>query len=158
MIPKLSLLECIKCSSSLSLEEIKLLAIVSWIFQISNFLRSNSISFKYGLFSLRYFSSDSVLFLSLLFSCSIQFLLQTYLLLLVLVYHNFLFPDQKGPWFSLLSLKWFLMLLLALSFLFLAPKNFYLNNVIFSFLSFSSPFFFSKYNFKFIFWALYHLN
>ena len=37
MISVLSLFECIMHSSSLSLEEIKLIAIVNWIFHGSNF-------------------------------------------------------------------------------------------------------------------------
>ena len=37
MISMSSLSECITCSSSLSLEEMKLFAIVNWIFHVSNF-------------------------------------------------------------------------------------------------------------------------
>ena len=71
MISLLSLLECITCSLSLSLEEIKLIAIVNWFFRVSEFLRSFMISFKYRLILLRYSSSDSFLFISPLFSYSI---------------------------------------------------------------------------------------
>ena len=39
MISMLSLFECILRSSSLSLEEIKLIAIVNWIFHMPDFLR-----------------------------------------------------------------------------------------------------------------------
>ena len=38
MISMLSFSECITCSSSLSLEETKLIAIVNWIFQVLDFL------------------------------------------------------------------------------------------------------------------------
>ena len=70
MISVLSLCECITRSSSWLLEDIKLIAIVKWIFHVSDILRS-FISFKYGLTLLRYSSIDSALFLSLLLSYSI---------------------------------------------------------------------------------------
>ena len=63
----LSLVECVIRSSSLSKEELKLFAIVNWIFHLSDVL----ISFKYGLIFLRYSSTNSVLFLSLLLSYSV---------------------------------------------------------------------------------------
>ena len=72
----LLLSECITCSSSLSMEETKLFAVVNWIFPVSNFLRLFMMSFKYGLISLRYSSTDSVLFPSLLLLYSKQLLLQ----------------------------------------------------------------------------------
>ena len=72
----LLLSECITCSSSLSMEETNLFAIVNWIFPVSNFLRLFMMSFKYGLISLRYSSTDSVLFPSLLLLYSKQLLLQ----------------------------------------------------------------------------------
>ena len=72
----LLLSECITCSSSLSMEETKLFAIVNWIFPVSNFLRLFMMSFKYGLISLRYSSTDSVSFPSLLLLYSKQLLLQ----------------------------------------------------------------------------------
>ena len=72
----LLLSECITCSSSLSTEETNLFAIVNWIFPVSNFLRLFMMSFKYGLISLRYSSTDSVLFPSLLLLYSKQLLLQ----------------------------------------------------------------------------------
>ena len=71
MISILSLFECITRSSSVSLEEIKLIAIAIWIFQVSDFVRLFMISFKYDLILLRHYSDDSVLFLSLLPSYSI---------------------------------------------------------------------------------------
>ena len=55
-------------SSSLSMEEIKLLAIVNWIFHVPDILKLFMMLFKYGLTLLRYSSTDSVLFLSLLLS------------------------------------------------------------------------------------------
>ena len=67
----LSLFECITRSPSLSLEEMKLVAIVNLIFHVSDFLGFFVVSFKYGLILLRYSSFDSVLFLSPLLSYSI---------------------------------------------------------------------------------------
>ena len=66
----LSLLQCITCSSLLSVEEIKLFAIVNWIFHVSDFLELFMISFKYGLILSKYSSTGSVLFLSPLLSYS----------------------------------------------------------------------------------------
>ena len=60
----LSFFECITCSSSLSLEEIKLIAIFNYIFHVSDLLRLFMMSFKYGLIALRNSLSDRVLFLS----------------------------------------------------------------------------------------------
>ena len=57
-------------------EEVKLSAIINWIFHVSDFLRSFMMSFKYVLILLRYPSNDYVLFLSSLLSYSIQLLLQ----------------------------------------------------------------------------------
>ena len=71
MISMPSLFECILCSSLLSTEEIKLFAIVSWIFYLSDSLRLFMMSFKYGLILLRCSSTDSILFLSLLVPYSI---------------------------------------------------------------------------------------
>ena len=71
MISMLSLYGCITCSSSLSIEKLKLIAIVYWIFHVLDFLRLFIMSFKYGLILLRYSSANSVLFLSLLLSNSI---------------------------------------------------------------------------------------
>ena len=56
----LLLFECITCSSSLSLEKIKLITVVNWFFHVSYFLRSIMISFNYDLLLLRYSSIDSV--------------------------------------------------------------------------------------------------
>ena len=63
----LTFFEFITHSSSVCLEEIKLIAIANWIFHVSDFLRSFIVSLKYGLTLLRYSSIDSVLFLSPLF-------------------------------------------------------------------------------------------
>ena len=49
MISLLSLFECIMHSSSLSLEQIKLVAVANWIFHVPDFLRLFMISFKYEL-------------------------------------------------------------------------------------------------------------
>ena len=62
----LSLFGCIKRSSSLSMEEIKLFTIAYCIFHVSDILRLFIMSFKYGLILLRYYLTDSVLFLSTL--------------------------------------------------------------------------------------------
>ena len=66
----LSFFECITRSSSLSLEDIKLIAIVNWFFHVSYFLRSFMIFFRYGLNLLTYSTTNSVFFLSPLLSCS----------------------------------------------------------------------------------------
>ena len=63
----LSLFECITRFLSFSMEEIKLFAIVNWVFHVSDFLRLFIMSFKYGPILLRYSSTDRVLFLSSLF-------------------------------------------------------------------------------------------
>ena len=86
--------ECITRSSSLSLEEIKVIAIVNGIFHVSDFSRLFIMSFKYGLTILRYSSADRVLFLSLLISYSIQLLLQKLLTLTGL--NNLLLHTEEG--------------------------------------------------------------
>ena len=63
--------ECIIRFLSLALEEIKLIPIVNWIFNVSDFLRLLWMHFKRGLTLLRYSSADSLLFLSSLLSDSI---------------------------------------------------------------------------------------
>ena len=70
MIPMLSLFESIRRSWSLSsLLQIKLIAIVSWIFYVLDFLRLFMIFLKHGLILFRYSSIDIVfLSLSLLYS------------------------------------------------------------------------------------------
>ena len=71
MIPILSLFESIRCSWSLSsLLQIKLIAIVSWIFYVLDFLRLFMIFLKHGLILFRYSSID-IVFLSLLLLYSI---------------------------------------------------------------------------------------
>ena len=64
----LSLFDCITCSSSLSLEEIKLIAMVNWILYVLGFLRLLVMSFKHVIVLLKYSSADAVLFLSSLLS------------------------------------------------------------------------------------------
>ena len=64
----LSLFKCITHSSSLSLEEIKSIAVVNWIFHTLDILKLLMMSFKFGLILLKYASSDKVLFVSLLLS------------------------------------------------------------------------------------------
>ena len=66
----LSVLEYVTRSSSVYLEEIKLIAIINWIFHVADLLRSFMISFKYGLTLLRDYSIDRVFFLSSLLSYS----------------------------------------------------------------------------------------
>ena len=65
------LLGCIIRSSSLPLEETKLIAIGNWFFHVSDFLRSFLISTKYSVILLRYSLIDCVLFPSPLLSYSI---------------------------------------------------------------------------------------
>ena len=71
----LSLFECIISSSSLSLEDVNMIAIVNWIFYVSDFLRLFMISFKYGLISLKCSSIDGISSLSPLLSYSIYSIL-----------------------------------------------------------------------------------
>ena len=73
MFSLLSLFQCIACSSSLSLEEVESIAIVNWMFYMSEFLRLFLKLFKYSLIELRNFLTDSV-FLSPLLLYSIQLL------------------------------------------------------------------------------------
>ena len=80
----LSLFERITPSSSLSMEEIKLFAIVNWIFHLPDFLRLFMMSFEYGLILLRYSSTDGILFLSPLLSYSTQLSVQKLFTLTVL--------------------------------------------------------------------------
>ena len=62
MISMLSIFECITRSSSLSMKKLKLIAIVNWIFHVSDFLRVFMMLLKYCLILLRYSSTDSVSF------------------------------------------------------------------------------------------------
>ena len=55
MISMWSLFQCMTSSLSLSLEEIKLIPIVNWIFLVSVFFKLFMMYFKYGLISSRYF-------------------------------------------------------------------------------------------------------
>ena len=50
------LFECIRIFSSLSLEDIKLVAMVNWIFHVWAFLRTFIITFKYGLIVFLFFN------------------------------------------------------------------------------------------------------
>ena len=70
MILMLLPFKCITLSSSLSLKEIKLIAIVNWIFHVLDFLGTFTF-FKYGLILSRYYSTGSILFLSPLLLYSI---------------------------------------------------------------------------------------
>ena len=72
----LSLFKYITRSSTLSIEEIKLFAVVNWIFYVSDFLKFFAMPCKYGLILLKYLSTDSVLLLSSLYSYSIYSLHQ----------------------------------------------------------------------------------
>ena len=60
MISMLSLFEYITHSSSLAMKEIKLFAIVNWLFNVSDFLRLFMMPFKYGIILLKNSSTDSV--------------------------------------------------------------------------------------------------
>ena len=93
MISVLSLCECITRSSSLLLEDIKLIAIVKWIFHVSDILRS-FISFKYGLILLRYYQLIVPYFYHYYFHIQYNCCSKNYLLFLVC--NNLLFLVQKG--------------------------------------------------------------
>ena len=64
----LSLFKCITSSSSKSLDERKLTAIVNWIFYVSDILGLIIISLKYGLILSKYSYTDRFLLLSPLLS------------------------------------------------------------------------------------------
>ena len=64
MTSMLSIFECIIRSSSVSLEESKVIAIVNLFSTYQFFLRLFSMPLKYSLILLKYSSTDSVLFLS----------------------------------------------------------------------------------------------
>ena len=64
-------LRVITCSSSTSLEETKLIAIVNWIFHVSDFWRLIIISLKYGLILCKCSFTDRFLLLSPLRSYSV---------------------------------------------------------------------------------------
>ena len=76
--------ECITCSSSLSMEEIKLFAIVTWTFHVSGFLKLFMMSFRYDLILLKYSSREISLFVSSLLLYSLHLLLQKLLTLTAL--------------------------------------------------------------------------
>ena len=78
MISVLSNFECITRSSSLSLEEIKLIALVNGIFHLSGFLRLLIMPFKNGLILLKYYLTGRPLFLSPLLSYSMKLLLHKF--------------------------------------------------------------------------------
>ena len=61
------LFECITIFSSLSLEDIKLVAMVNWIFHVWAFLRTFIITFKYGLIVFLFFNLKRF-FISLIIS------------------------------------------------------------------------------------------
>ena len=90
MICMLLLFECITCSSSWFLEDVKLNNMVSWIFHVSDIFALFLMFFSYGLILL-YFSIDSVLFLSPLLSYLIKLLLQK-----IRVCNNLVLHAQKG--------------------------------------------------------------
>ena len=87
-------------SLSLSLEELKLIAVVNWILHVSGFLKSFLMSFKYGLILSRYSSFDCVLFISLYFH--IQHNCYSKNRLLSLVCNNLLLHSQKDSQYLLL--------------------------------------------------------
>ena len=94
MISMLSLFECITRFSSLSMEEIKLFAIVNWIFHESDFLRLFMMPIKYDLILLKYCSSESILFLSplhLYFPLFLYCYSKNYLLFLLLTTYYYWF-------------------------------------------------------------------
>ena len=63
--------ECITLSPTISLEEIELIVIDNWIFQVSDFLRLFITSFKYCLTSLKYSSIDISISITFLFDINV---------------------------------------------------------------------------------------
>ena len=81
--PILSFFECIKCFSSTSLEEMKLIAIFNWTFHVSYFWRYIMISLRYGL--IFYFKKFSYTFNCFLLIVSFHLHTQFWH---ILVYYN----------------------------------------------------------------------
>ena len=111
----LSLFECITHSLSLSIEELKLFAIVNWILHVSKRLRLFMVPFKYNLILLRYSSSDSVYFYHHYFCIQYNCYSQNYLPMLKKIL-NF-FKYSVFNWFSsfISSLRRFLVSLIMFS-------------------------------------------
>ena len=83
------LFECIRIFSSLSLEDIKLVAMVNWIFHVWAFLRTFIITFKYGLIVFLFFNLKRF-FISLIISF---FKLKRFLTsLIMLCFFFYIFP------------------------------------------------------------------
>ena len=132
----LPVFECITSSSSVSLEDIKLIAIVNWIFHASDFLRSVMISFKYGLTLLRYSSIYSVLFviITLIFNiivtpkitCSYWFVIIFFYFILRKVPNisNYSDFDRLISFFSLKRFLISLIILCSILFSSSSPKQF----------------------------------
>ena len=86
-----SLFTWIKRFSSLSLDEIKLVAIVNGAFYISTFW--DYLFFKYGITLLRYFSTDNIYFYHNYFHIKNKYYPKNYLILLYVIY--FIFQSKK---------------------------------------------------------------
>ena len=120
----LSLFYCIVCSLSVSLEEIKLIAIFNQVFHVSNFRKLVIIYSKYGLTLLIYSSIDNFCLYHYYFHIRYNWYYKSYQLLLLC--NNLQFLTQKGfegnqlfilsVLFSFFSLKVFFMFLIILSF------------------------------------------
>ena len=94
MISILSCFEGITRSSSMSLEKIKLIAIVNKVFHVSDFLRLFMISFKYDLISLKCSLIDKFYFCYHSFHIRHNCYYKN--LSLLLVHNNLLILAQKG--------------------------------------------------------------
>ena len=99
----LSLLEFIPHSSSVFLEDIKVIAVLNWIFHVSGRLRLFMISFKYGLISSTYYLTDSVFFYHHYFHVQYNCPYEKYQPLLV--FNNFIFFDSARALISLIILS-----------------------------------------------------
>ena len=83
MISMLLLFQCITLSSLLFMEEIKLFAIVNWIFQVSDYLRLFMMRFKYDIILSRFLQLIVSYFYHFYFLIQYNCFSKNYLLLLV---------------------------------------------------------------------------
>ena len=115
----LSRFEYITGSSSLSLEQIRLIAIVYWIFHISDFLRLFMISFKYGVILVNIFQLIVLYFYNCYFHIQYNYCSKDKDYLVLRLYNIFFFFRLKNisniSKFSFFSADMFIYTLTVLS-------------------------------------------
>ena len=127
MISKSSF-KCIAHSSSLSLEETKLIGMVNWISHVSDFLRSFTRPFKYGLILRRYFQLIVFYFYHLYFNIQYHYYsknLQVQIILFFMLKKSLIILSLIAS-FSFLSLRRFILSLIVfwIYFFILVEKDF----------------------------------